>query len=71
MQTNVTHSEADPVDTWSCFSMDGRDLIRDWKNDKIKRKVSHAVVQNNEELAKLNVNEVDYALGKFVLVILI
>lgn len=63
-QHNVTGSQADPIDTWACFSVDGRDLIRDWENDKIARGLSYSVVQNNSELENLNTNS-DYVLGLF------
>lgn len=62
--SNVSDTPADPIDRWSCVSADGRDLIRDWASDKEKRKLHHATVTNNEELERLNVENVDYVLGK-------
>lgn len=61
--SNVTSSEADPVDTWACYSTDGRDLIADWSRDKEKRKLRHAVVENNADLDALNADETDYVMG--------
>lgn len=61
--SNVTGTDGDPIDTWSCISMDGRNLINDWKRDKNDRRVKHAVVQNNEELAKLDTENIDFLLG--------
>lgn len=62
--SNVNGTESDPIDTWSCYSSDGRDLINDWKLDKLKRQLKHAIVQNNHELDSLDANKVDYLLGK-------
>lgn len=62
--SNVTSTQEDPVDTWACYSRDGRDLIRDWTLDKQKRKLKHAVVTNNDQLAKLNHRNTDYVMGK-------
>lgn len=61
--SNVTDSEADPVDTWACYSSDGRDLIADWSLDKTRRGLRHAVVQNSDELNALNGDETDYVMG--------
>lgn len=61
--SNVTDSPADPVDSWSCYSKDGRDLIRDWANEKQKRQLKHAVVTNNDELSKLDHKNTDYVMG--------
>lgn len=62
--SNVADTPADPIDRWSCKSSDGRNLIRDWSIDKEARKLLHATVANNEELDRLNVENVDYVLGK-------
>lgn len=61
--SNVTDSPEDPIDRWSCYSTDGRDLIHDWTVDKQKRNFRHAVVTNNEELENLDHAKTDYALG--------
>ncbi|CAH1963272.1 unnamed protein product [Acanthoscelides obtectus] len=64
LQSDVKGSPADPIDTWSCYSKDGRDLIRDWIVDKSKRKATFQVLQNNEELQKADLNA-EYTLGIF------
>ncbi|CAH0564133.1 unnamed protein product [Brassicogethes aeneus] len=65
LQSNVTSTDADPIDTWSCLSTDGRDLIREWEKDKIIRKLSHAFIENNEQLSKLDAEKTDFLLGIF------
>lgn len=67
--SNVTDSPEDPIDRWACSSKDGRDLIRDWTLDKQKRKLSHAVVTNNEELEYLDHADTDYVLGIFRMIL--
>lgn len=62
---NVTGTKADPVDTWSCYSSDGRDLIHDWAVRKRQAKKRHAVAQNTEQLKEIDPESVDYLLGKF------
>lgn len=61
--SNVTGSSADPLDIWACYSKDGRNLIRDWSNDKKSRNSKYAVVQNNGELDNLDTENTDYVLG--------
>lgn len=61
--SNVTGTDADPLDTWACYSKDGRNLIRDWSNDKMSRNLKYAVVQNNNELDNLDTDNTDYVLG--------
>ncbi|KAF5295155.1 hypothetical protein FQR65_LT10543 [Abscondita terminalis] len=62
--SNVTGTFDDPIDTWSCFSKDGRNLIDDWKKMKMASGVSHSVVTNNRDLNSLNLNT-EYVLGIF------
>ncbi|XP_017771730.1 PREDICTED: alkaline phosphatase-like isoform X2 [Nicrophorus vespilloides] len=64
LQSNVVGSDADPIDPWSCYSKDGRDLIADWTADKNVRNFKHRVVQNNEELAGVDHSE-EFLLGVF------
>lgn len=64
LQSNVSGSEADPIDTWACYSQDGRDLIADWVEEKIARNVSYALVGNSGELENLNLRA-DFVLGVF------
>lgn len=61
--SNVTNTQEDPIDFWSCISEDGRNLIDDWKTDKKQRKLKHSVVQNNGELNNLDTENTDYVLG--------
>ncbi|KAH8244793.1 hypothetical protein KR032_000468 [Drosophila birchii] len=63
--SNVSHSDADPLDTWASKSADGRDLIQDWRRKKEAAGEAHAVIQNNRELWNLKGQEVDYLLGIF------
>lgn len=65
MKSNVSAGEFDPIDTWSCYRQDGRDLINDWIKDKSRRNLAHSVVQNNDELSRVDTNSVDYLLGIF------
>ncbi|XP_005186059.1 alkaline phosphatase [Musca domestica] len=63
--SNVTDSEADPIDTWSCKSNDGRDLIQQWANIKAANNEAAVVVQNSGELDAINAQDTDYVLGIF------
>lgn len=63
LQSNVSGSEADPIDTYACYSTDGRDLIKTWLDDKTGRGVKKAVVSNTEELFAADTNT-EYLLGK-------
>lgn len=65
MKSNVTAGESDPIDNWACYRQDGRDLIDKWKQDKESKKLSFSVVENNEQLSKVDANKVDYLLGVF------
>ncbi|XP_059610745.1 alkaline phosphatase isoform X2 [Phlebotomus argentipes] len=62
--SGVEGSAADPLDTWSCNSVDGRDLIEKWRNDKIEKEHSHVVLQNNSDLANFDESS-EYVLGIF------
>lgn len=61
--SNVTASKEDPIDTWSCYSKDGRDLIHDWKILKEQEKKRFTYVKNTEELNNVKAEDVDYLLG--------
>ncbi|XP_011495250.1 PREDICTED: alkaline phosphatase [Ceratosolen solmsi marchali] len=65
LQTVVNTTESDPIDTWAGRRRDGRNLISDWMADKKSRKASFSVVQNNEELAEINYDKIDFLLGIF------
>lgn len=62
--SNVSGTEGDPVDTWGCYSKDGRDLVEEWKEEKRKRGVSYAVVGNTEELKAVDAST-EYVLGEY------
>ncbi|XP_060521962.1 alkaline phosphatase-like [Cylas formicarius] len=64
LQSDVTDSDADPIDTWSCYSRDGRNLIDDWADEKKTRNVTYQVLHNNADLENLDLNA-EYTLGVF------
>lgn len=65
LQSHAKAMEFDPIDTWACYSRDGRDLIREWTADKTSKKSTYSVLQNNEQLRNLDADSVDYVLGIF------
>lgn len=65
LQSNSTAKPGDPIDTWACYSKDGRNLIDDWVADKARRNFLHTVVQNNDELSKVDPEKTDFLLGVF------
>nr|XP_033187513.1 alkaline phosphatase-like [Bombus vancouverensis nearcticus] len=65
LKSNATGTEFDPIDNWAGQRNDGRDLIEEWKRDKVARNLSFKIVQNNEELFRVDTDKVDYLLGVF------
>lgn len=65
LQSNVTDSDADPIDTWSCRRKDNRDLIKVWTDDKKSRNLKHKLVENTGSLLSGDTAEADYVLGVF------
>lgn len=65
MRSNAPAGPSDPIDTWACYSQDGRDLIEEWRKDKASRNASFSVVQNNEQLSNVDTDKVGYLLGVF------
>ncbi|XP_035735823.1 alkaline phosphatase-like [Vespa mandarinia] len=65
LKSNVKPGKYDPIDTWACYSTDGRDLIKDWAEDKRIRNFTYEVVENNEQLSRVNTDKIDYLLGIF------
>ncbi|KAG9429352.1 alkaline phosphatase [Apis mellifera carnica] len=65
LKTNATGTEYDPIDEWAGHRQDGKDLIEEWKRDKSSRGLAFSVVQNNEELSRVNIDKIDYLLGIF------
>ncbi|KAG5898691.1 hypothetical protein JTB14_030641 [Gonioctena quinquepunctata] len=64
LQSSVVGTDADPIDTWSCYSRDGRDLIEDWKKDKASNGFSYQVLGTNEELQNVDLDK-EFTLGVF------
>ncbi|XP_068913388.1 alkaline phosphatase-like isoform X2 [Tenebrio molitor] len=64
LQSGVGDLQGDPVDTWACYSKDGRDLVKDWEQDKKRRNKSYVTVKNNEELDKVDPST-EFVLGIF------
>ena len=64
--SNSNGTDKDPLDHWSCIRMDGLDLIEKWKKDKNKRALPNAVVQNTDELRKVNFDKVEYLMGESI-----
>uniref|UniRef100_A0A1B0DA98 Alkaline phosphatase n=1 Tax=Phlebotomus papatasi TaxID=29031 RepID=A0A1B0DA98_PHLPP len=62
--SGVEDTPEDPIDTWSCNSKDGRNLIEKWKADKMEKEQSFAVLQNNSDLVNLDVSN-EFVLGVF------
>uniref|UniRef100_A0A1I8NM94 alkaline phosphatase n=1 Tax=Stomoxys calcitrans TaxID=35570 RepID=A0A1I8NM94_STOCA len=63
--SNVTGSLADPIDTWSCKSADGRNLIKEWTSVKKANNEAFVVAQNTGELEAIDAENTDYVLGIF------
>lgn len=63
--SGAVDSPADPLDTWSCLSKDGRNLIKKWAELKEEEGESYAVLRNNSDLNKLNAEDTDFVLGVF------
>lgn len=64
LQSNVTDSDADPIDTWSCRRQDNRDLIKVWSDDKKSKNLKHKVVENTGGLLSGDTKDADYVLGE-------
>lgn len=64
LRSNVSSTEFDPVDTWACYSSDGRDLISDWSRDKASRKAKHRYVESKRQLSQVG-DDTEYLLGIF------
>lgn len=63
--SGAVDSAADPIDTWSCLSKDGRNLIKKWAQMKESDEETYAVLRNNSDLKNLNTVDTDYVLGVF------
>ncbi|XP_065157100.1 alkaline phosphatase-like [Atheta coriaria] len=63
LQSNAVNRTKDFVDTWACYSRDGRQLINGWVSDKMTRNVSHQFLENSSDIEKMKIT--DYTLGIF------
>lgn len=61
----VPSYEWDPVDELLCRARAGRNLLRDWRNQKLKLRPSRRfeLVQQTQELSSINGSSLDYLLG--------
>lgn len=62
LMSNVTGTPKDPVDTWACYSDDGRDLISEWYRSKSKKQ--RAIASNNQQLHSIIPNQTEYLMGE-------
>ncbi|KAH8271279.1 hypothetical protein KR018_005635 [Drosophila ironensis] len=57
----------DPVDELLCLSGDGRNLLKEWRNQKLRHSkiepIRFDVVQRTDELESLNASSFDYLMG--------
>lgn len=65
LQSFVNGTITDPIDKWACYSKDGRDLIKKWKEDKKSRNFDFKVVENNEQLSQVDYENTEFLLGIF------
>lgn len=66
LQSHVSSRDQDPiVINGTCYSTDGRDLFKDWHEDKERRNFTHTVVQNTGELLAVDADNTDFLLGIF------
>ncbi|KAK3609264.1 hypothetical protein CHS0354_006189 [Potamilus streckersoni] len=63
MLNNQTDPEYSKID--SNQRKDGHDLIKEWKDDKMRRNKKHGYVWNKEQFDAVNPKNVDYLLGLF------
>lgn len=51
----------------TCLRKDGRNLPKEWQNDKAARGKTHAYVTTTRELRSVNIDDTDYLMGKGIL----
>lgn len=65
----VPKTKWDPVDELLCESGDGRNLLKEWRSQKLKHSkvepIKFEVVQRTDELESLNATSFDYLMGVF------
>ncbi|CAH1406610.1 unnamed protein product [Nezara viridula] len=66
LKTNSTPFPEDPiVMKKSCVRTDGRDLIKEWAEDKAAKELKYAVANNTGTLRDVDIENTDYLLGIF------
>ncbi|XP_037949317.1 membrane-bound alkaline phosphatase-like [Teleopsis dalmanni] len=65
MVTNSSIDEFDKVDVDVCNSVDGRNLLRDWQQQKQTLNLHHKLLMNAQDLNEFSDNKTDYLLGIF------
>ncbi|XP_017845943.1 alkaline phosphatase, tissue-nonspecific isozyme [Drosophila busckii] len=67
LSANVPKLPADPLNELLCRARPGRNLLRDWRNQKLKLQPGSRfeLVQQASELAALNTSSLNYLLGVF------
>ncbi|XP_037730211.1 alkaline phosphatase, tissue-nonspecific isozyme [Drosophila subpulchrella] len=67
LSTLVPKTRWDPVDELLCESNDGRNLLKEWRNQKLKeskiKPIKFDLVQRTDELESLNASSFDHILG--------
>ena len=46
------------------YRRDGKDLIKEWEEDKKRRGLSHSYLWNKDDLLAANLSDTDYLLGR-------
>lgn len=54
LMSNAKGTKGDPLDKFACQRKDGRNLIKTWKQERIKRCQKYAVVGNRAQLKRIN-----------------
>ncbi|XP_065205940.1 alkaline phosphatase-like [Planococcus citri] len=58
-------SPQDPLDVFTCYRTDNRNLINHWINDKNLRSARYSLIKDTGELMELDTNRNEYVLGLF------
>lgn len=62
---NLNATEREPIDSWSCYSRDGRNLIESWRRRHAAAGHRHHVAHNTGDLLSDRTAAADYVLGIF------
>lgn len=60
----ISNKTNDPIEAWACKRADGRDLISEWKKDKINRGKTFQILNNTEDLRSLDYEKTDFVMGE-------